>query len=395
MEPQGTRFAAIDILRGITLFLMLFVNDLNVNNVPSWLVHTDVNFDGMGLADWVFPGFLFLVGMSVPFAIESRLKKGNTKILLVGHIIIRTLSLLFIGVLMLNAHSVNPQMTGISKNAWALLMYISVFLVWNKYSFQNRWAKLLLRLTGGVGLVVLLAIFKGGSPGSEHWIKTGWWGILGLIGWGYLAASLVYLVFRENIFLTILAWLFFLLLNILSQLNLLVFLNPLKPVLGILIEGNTPFMVVSGLLFSLYFRQSTAKKQGFNPWIGMLIAAVSILTGFYLRNWFIISKIKATPSWGFICNGITVALFTIVYLITIKFKSLRWSNLFSLAGQNSLTTYLAPDILYYSIWMTSLPVFFYKNSEFQLVAVIGSLVWATAMTGLGSLLTKAGVRLKL
>mgnify|MGYP007097294285 CR=1 FL=1 len=62
------RIVSIDIMRGLTLFLMLFVNDLYVRGVPSWMVHTEADFDGMGLADCVFPGFLFMVGMSVPFA---------------------------------------------------------------------------------------------------------------------------------------------------------------------------------------------------------------------------------------------------------------------------------------------------------------------------------------
>lgn len=36
---------------------MLFVNDLYTPGVPKWLVHTAAQEDGMGLADWVFPGF--------------------------------------------------------------------------------------------------------------------------------------------------------------------------------------------------------------------------------------------------------------------------------------------------------------------------------------------------
>ncbi|RZL99473.1 MAG: DUF1624 domain-containing protein, partial [Pedobacter sp.] len=60
------RILSIDIMRGLTLFLMLFVNDLYSNGVPEWLHHTKASTDGMGLADWVFPGFLFMVGMSIP-----------------------------------------------------------------------------------------------------------------------------------------------------------------------------------------------------------------------------------------------------------------------------------------------------------------------------------------
>ena len=55
---KGNRILSIDVMRGLTLFLMLFVNDLYSPGVPEWLTHKAADFDGMGLADWVFPGFL-------------------------------------------------------------------------------------------------------------------------------------------------------------------------------------------------------------------------------------------------------------------------------------------------------------------------------------------------
>lgn len=53
------RIYSIDIMRGLTLLLMLFVNDLNMNFAPAWLGHMEADFDGMGLADWVFTGISF------------------------------------------------------------------------------------------------------------------------------------------------------------------------------------------------------------------------------------------------------------------------------------------------------------------------------------------------
>ena len=75
------RIASIDIMRGLTILLMLFVNDLNMDVVPAWLGHTVAGHDGMGLADWVFPGFLFIAGMSVPFAFSKRTAMGLTSFL--------------------------------------------------------------------------------------------------------------------------------------------------------------------------------------------------------------------------------------------------------------------------------------------------------------------------
>jgi predicted acyltransferase len=53
--PTNIRISSIDIMRGLTLVLMLFVNDLNMKVAPAWLGHMQADFDGMGLADWSSP----------------------------------------------------------------------------------------------------------------------------------------------------------------------------------------------------------------------------------------------------------------------------------------------------------------------------------------------------
>ena len=75
----ATRINSIDILRALTMILMIFVNDLwSLKNIPAWLGHVEHGVDGIGLADTVFPAFLFIVGMSMPFALQARKQKGDT-----------------------------------------------------------------------------------------------------------------------------------------------------------------------------------------------------------------------------------------------------------------------------------------------------------------------------
>ena len=389
------RILTIDIMRGITLFLMLFVNDLYMKNVPWWLGHTEANFDGMGLADWVFPGFLFMVGMAVPFAVQSRLKKGESTRYIVLHIIIRTISLLLIGVLMLNVSRLNSELTGMNKNLWAILMYLSVFLIWNLYKNISQKVVFGLKGLGIAGLIVLVFLFRSGTAENPGWLTTGWWGILGLIGWGYFATALVFLVAKENLLKTGLFWLLFLALNIFSQTGMLSFLNFLRPVFGVLIGGNTPLLVISGLFFSLILRKTGSEQWKKFAITGILLGILMLVGGFLLRNWFIISKIKATPSWGLICTGISTLLFVLLFLILDVWGKIRWSSVFKPAGQNSLTTYLAPDIIYYTVWMTGFPLLFYKQMESLLLVIAGSLVWAFAMIGFAALLSRIGIRLKL
>jgi len=394
---SSDRIYSIDIMRGATLLLMLFVNDLNMDVAPAWLGHMKANFDGMGLADWVFPGFLFIVGMAIPFAFARRFSRGDSTPDISRHIVTRSLSLLIIGVLMLNTGRVNPELTGIGKNLWALLMYLAVFLFWNNYPNPE---KRIFTVTGfkiaALCLFVFLVFkFRSGEPENNGSLITGWWGILGLIGWGYLVSAFTYVVCRDSILRTAVVTVFFVALNIFSGLKMLEFLNPLKPFLGVIIEGNVPFIVLSGLLGGLILRKFPQTEYRKIIPIFIALGLFCIISGFILRKWFIISKIQATPSWGMICNGISFLVFILFYWILDIKKFTGWAAFLKPAGENSLTTYLAPDILYYLIWMTGIPVLFYKQSTEPIVVVAGSIVWALLMVGLTALLARINIRLKL
>jgi predicted acyltransferase len=394
---SSNRILSIDVMRGLTLVLMLFVNDLYMPGVPSWLGHMKADFDGMGLADWVFPGFLFMVGMAIPFAIGGRISKGEDNITISRHISIRTISLLIIGVLMLNSGRVNAELTGMSKNVWALLMYTGVFLIWNKYpeDSANFFTVTGFKLLGMALIAFLVFRFKSGQEVNEGSLITGWWGILGLIGWGYLVAAFIYLAFRDNLIYSGLSVIFFLVLNILSKLSLLDFLNPVKFLFGTIIEGNVPFIVLSGLFTTLILKKLSGSDYKKLIVTIVTFGLISLVAGFILRKWFIISKIQATPSWGLICNGISLLIFALLYWIMDVRKQINWAFFLKPAGENSLTTYIAPSLLYHLIWISGLPILFYKHSSIPLVVIAGSIAWALAMVGLTALLVRAGIKLRL
>jgi predicted acyltransferase len=392
MTVNKNRIQSIDIMRGLTLFLMLFVNDLYTPGVPKWLVHTTAQEDGMGLADWVFPGFLFMVGLSIPFAFMAREKKGESTAQLLSHIFIRALSLLLIGVFIVNTENYNAELTGMNKYLWAILVYISIFLIWNNYPRGSKFT--LLKYVGILGLLLLAIVYRSGTPEDIGWMTTSWWGILGLIGWGYLVSALTYWWLKDSIIGIASMWIFFIILNMLAQTSYLDFLSPIEPVFGVILNGNVPSIVICGLLIGTLLKKYKTDYKQFLIFI-IPIGIVCIVAAFVFRNWFIISKIIGTPSWAMLCNGISILLFALLfYLIDIK-KWEKWSMPFLPAGQNSLTTYLAPDILYYTIWSLNLSILFYKQAENAWLAVAGSIVWAFAMIGFAALLSKINIRLKL
>ncbi|MEO7028885.1 MAG: heparan-alpha-glucosaminide N-acetyltransferase domain-containing protein [Acidobacteriaceae bacterium] len=89
---RPARILSVDMLRGITIALMILVNDPgDWGHTFSQLDHSPWN--GWTLTDVVFPMFLFLVGASTVFSLEARERKGDCKKTLAGHIFWRALKL--------------------------------------------------------------------------------------------------------------------------------------------------------------------------------------------------------------------------------------------------------------------------------------------------------------
>lgn len=394
--PSSGRVFSIDIMRGITLCLMLFVNDLFEPGVPAWMVHTKAETDGMGLADWVFPGFLFMAGLSIPYAMAARKKKGDSSFKLLLHVLFRSASLLIIGILMLNGSRVNEALAGMPELLWKVLMYMGVFLVWNAYPRKKGLRPLfvVLQLLGLTLLIYLVFIFKAGSPEDVRWLETGWWGILGLIGWGYLTAALVYLLIADRLSFAVLSWMLFVILNMLSQAGIFHIGGLAGRILGVVLNGNVPSNVLAGLTIGILIKQQKEQKNQLLKWL-ILTGTLSLIGGFVLRNWFIISKIYGTPSWAMLCNGISILLFTLVYYCTDILNKVKWAWLFNIAGRNSLTTYLAPDLIYFACWGWSIPLFFYKQNQSMILAVGGSVAWTIVMVLLAHALSRIYIKLKL
>src|SRR5271156_3953814 len=83
------RVLSIDVLRGLTIALMILVND------PGDWSHTYAQLDhaqwnGFTLTDLVFPNFLFIVGASIILSLQSRIARGDSKKTLALHILRRS-----------------------------------------------------------------------------------------------------------------------------------------------------------------------------------------------------------------------------------------------------------------------------------------------------------------
>ena len=90
------RLISIDILRGLTIILMIVVNSpVTCEHVASPLCHSAWN--GLTLADTIFPCFMFIMGMTTYISLRKYDFRLSSTLML--KIIRRTLVLYFLGLL--------------------------------------------------------------------------------------------------------------------------------------------------------------------------------------------------------------------------------------------------------------------------------------------------------
>lgn len=397
MRPFTQRLASIDVFRALTMLLMIFVNDLwTLKGIPQWLEHTQANEDGMGLADTVFPAFLFIVGLSVPFAIGNRWAKGASQNRILGHILIRSFALLVMGFFHVNLENYNYEAAILPKPVWEILLTVSFFFIWLDYpsTFSER-KKIILQSVGTGLLVFLAAVYKGSNNGQTVWLHPQWWGILGLIGWSYLLAALVFQFSKGRLSILISGFLFFTLFNIATKAGWLQVLDPIKHYIWIVGDGSLPALTMAGIIIAVLY-SSLAEKGRYNTsyLLFLLLGAAMLAGGFAIRPvGGGISKIHATPSWVAICTGISILFFTgLIWLVDRK-KKQQWFELIKPAGTSTLTAYLLPYIVYPLVHMAglSLPVFLLTG----VVGLVKSLVFALLIILLTGLLSKWRMRLKI
>ena len=177
------------------------LNDLaEVHGLPWWTYHAHAQQDIMTYVDMVFPFFLFIVGMSMPLAINRRLKKNPSMASLWLHVLSRSAGLVVLGLILANAEKADPVRMGLNPNVWALLGLAGAVLFWFAPSRGLRGSRVFrwLRIVGLVLLVLTFALFRRSSGhGTGVWIDGSYPEILGLIGYTYLAASILYIPFRR------------------------------------------------------------------------------------------------------------------------------------------------------------------------------------------------------
>ena len=451
---QPIRVATIDVFRALTMFFMIVVNDFHsiIPGVPLWLDHAARDQDFLGFSDIILPAFLFVMGMSIPHAIEKRFSNGETKMEVFGHIIMRTVALVAMGFFAVNWGALSSEVW-LSRPVFTLVALGAFFLIWNVYPSKSAkkwlpttlfiaraaivvavavvlsgnvisgfWLRLLIfsivvacisviaiiygeKLNKkwfftagqviGIGILLYLAIIYQDRTGS--WMQTRWWGILGLIGWSYVFSAIVYLFVRAKFKYLIIFWAIAVLLSMLAANSWLGGFH------GIIHDNGTlQAFSMSGVLLSLLFTKWFTEKKSPTKLIQPVIAIgfVFLLAGFLARQAWIISKLTATPTWLFFCVGITTIVYAFLYwLVEIKGKA-NWFNIIAPAGTATLTCFLIPSIVYAVMQLAGFSFRAPTNPDWLLTLVtfpqglLKTVAFSLFCIGITYLLGKIGVKLK-
>jgi predicted acyltransferase len=407
--PVKERLTSLDAFRGFDILTMVFVNYIaGMTAIPFILRHATADQDVFTLTDVVFPGFLFIVGVSIPLALTKRRAEGRSGLALVGHVLVRTLALLFLGVLLVNENRFSAAATGVSRDLWYFLATLAVFGLWavpKGATAKKRRLLLGLKIVAAVALLVLVIIFRGqGEDGRVTMLQTSWWGILGMIGWCYMAASLLFLACRGNRAVLAGAVGVMTALYIGGRHGALDFLGPVNGFVNVgSLFGSHAAVVTAGMLAGTIFLPGSdvVAPRSRVRFLAVLGGAL-VLAGYVLRPLHGFSKINGTESYALATAGLCCLLFLLFYIGLDIYKGKKAATAIIPAGKNPLLAYLLPGLIGNAAGLVGTLVH----------ADIGRLLWpfygtggiagmlnAAVMTGIVLLLTtvlsRAGLVLKL
>jgi len=390
------RIASVDVFRGLTMVVMIFVNDLaDVRGLPWWTYHAHANQDVMTYVDMVFPFFLFAVGLSLPIAVRARLRKSASIGALLWHVFSRSAGLVVLGLLLANAEKGDPARMALSPSAWALLGLAGAVLFWHVPSSDPRRRRfsVYLRVAGLALLCITFALFRRATPtGSAGWIDGSYPEILGLIGYSYFSAAILFIVTRRWIWAP-LVWMAALL-ALCSEVTLHHFHLHLPLYFWPVGMGGMTSIIMAGVCTSnIFFAEQKLESPARQFSLAGAFALACAFAGWLLTP-LGISKIRETPTWCLYSTAAAIAMLTLLYWICDRMHKTRWAAPIHPAGANTLLTYLLPDIYYY---LAALLGFTYLDTHlnFGIAGVMRSIAFVLVILGVSAVATRARLRLQL
>lgn len=324
LQHARPRLASVDALRGITVAAMLLVNDPGSWNYVYWpLAHAEWN--GATPTDFVFPMFLFIMGVSIALAIVPRMERGQALASLRNAALWRALRIIALGLL------------------------INVLAAWLIPGRELRFAGVLQRIGVCFAVAALVAIYL---P------RRSWW----VIATGLLVAYAL-ILFAGG---TLAKWD-----NLPDRIDTWAFGRHVWNFNRITGQGHDPEGILStlgaivtsllGLYAGMWLRQGRLRLLA-------LGAAATLVLGFAWQFWLPFNKNLWTPSFVLWTAGWSgLVLLACHWLVERR----GWWPLGRRFGMNAITAYAGAEIMEVLLAATGLQVTWYAALSQAIEPLVG------------------------
>jgi predicted acyltransferase len=306
----GNRLLSLDVLRGITIAFMIFVNSSGEQSY--WPFH-HADWNGWTPTDLVFPTFLFLVGVSIVFAFDARRRRGVTRRAIMISTIRRALILFALGLVMNGFpyfHFSTMRIYGVLQRIAICYLIVGLLYLWDRRP-ASKIVLVVAALVGYWALVRFVPVPGHGVPGRD-----------------------IPFLDKDN--------------NLVAWLDRRMFPGRLwdgtRDPEGLI--SNLPSLATTllGVLTGLWLKTRHSLRQ---KCLGLAAAGVAgIVLGELWNPWFPINKKMWTSSYVLLAAGCSLLALALCYwIVEIRGWKRGWTFFWLVFGTNAITAYAISELL--------------------------------------------------
>jgi predicted acyltransferase len=316
MRETASRLLSLDVVRGITIAFMIMVN--NNGGRGSWRFMNHAAWNGLTATDLVFPTFVFVMGVSAVFAIESRLARGATRRQLARHALQRAVILCLLGIVV-NSFPFfeleHMRFYGVLQRIAVCYLAVSLLYLWDGRAWLLL-TTLVFTLVGYWVLVRWVPVPDAGLPGRD----------------------VPFMDVRQNMVSWIDRQLFP------HHLYRDVPDHNVRDPEGLLSDLPAIGTALMGMLTGVWLRtrRSIPAKTA-----GLAVAALaSLALGYLWALWFPLNKNLWTSSYALVAAGYSLVLTTFVFW-AVEQRGWRtgWTWVWVVFGSNAIAVYMFSELL--------------------------------------------------
>jgi predicted acyltransferase len=313
-SPVSNRLMSLDIYRGLCVAGMILVDNPGSDTKAYWpIMHAEWN--GWTPADFIFPSFLFLVGVSLVYSFSARLGRSQSRGDIFRHALWRSLILIAVG-LLVNASPIigfdihTFRFEGVTQRIALCYLAAAVLELWS--GRRGQVIALIACIVGYWAILRFVPIPRYGVPGH---------GVPFMDPDRNLPAWLDRKLFMGHLY------------------------NGNRDPEGIIHTIPAIGTTLAGVLTGHWLR--SVKSAAIKAWGMLLIGIVGLAAGLFWNRWFPINKNLWTSSFVLFSAGFALVFLALLYwIVEIRHWRGAWTMPILVFGMNAITGFVADSLVY-------------------------------------------------